>query len=207
VEGPFIVLGLGNPGTRYRETRHNLGFRVVDSLAARWGAPLALRRELQSWVAEVERPGGPLLLAKPRTYMNRSGRAARALCEHFGIEPSRLLVIYDDADLDLGRLRLRPAGGRGGHRGLGSTIDALATERIPRLRLGVRGAGRGDEPLADYVLTPFDPEERPIASELVERAADVVEAVLEHGLEAAMNAHNRRDASPAPGEEGAGGSE
>jgi len=207
VDGPVIVLGLGNPGSRYRNTRHNLGFRVVDRLAERRGATWVSARELQAWTAEAESTAGRLVLAKPRTYMNRSGRAARALCARYEVDPGQLLVVYDDADLELGRLRLRPAGGRGGHRGMGATIDALQTEVIPRLRLGVRGERRDDTELADYVLMPFEPDEEAVAAELVERAVAAVEAVLERGVEAAMNDCNRQGASTVAPRGGAGESD
>ena len=192
---PVIVLGLGNPGTRYRATRHNMGFRVLDRLALRQGASFAATPELKAWAAEVEGPGGRFVLAKPRTYMNRSGRAAVALCAHYAVEPSEILLVYDDADLELGRLRLRLQGGAGGHNGLRSTIDALRTERIPRLRMGVRGAGRDDAELADYVLGPFLAEEQPLAAALVDLAVEAVEAAVEGGIEAAMNAFNARSVS------------
>lgn len=195
MDRPVIVLGLGNPGTRYRATRHNMGFRVLDGVALRRGASFAAPRELKAWAAEVEGPSGRLILAKPRTYMNRSGRAAVALCAHYAVDPSELLVVYDDADLELGRMRLRLQGGAGGHNGLRSTIDALRTDRIPRLRLGVRGAGRDTEELSDYVLGPFDADEEPVAAALVDLAVEAVEAAVEGGVAAAMNRYNARNVS------------
>ena len=189
---PRIVLGLGNPGTRYRGTRHNLGFEVLDRVAAeervRFGEPEALRG--RAWAVELEAASGGLVLAKPRTYMNHSGRAALALCRHYAAAPTELLVVYDDADLELGRLRLRPAGGAGGHNGVRSLIDALGTGEFARLRLGVRGAGREEADLADYVLDPFAPAERAIAADLAERGAQAVREVLDRGLEPAMNRLN-----------------
>jgi PTH1 family peptidyl-tRNA hydrolase len=127
--------------------------------------------------------------------MNRSGRAAVALCARYAVEPSRILLVYDDADLELGRIRLRLQGGAGGHNGVRSTINALRTEQIPRLRLGVRGAGRGEAELADYVLEPFEAAEEPVAAALVDLGVEAVEAVLEKGVEAAMNAYNGRSVS------------
>jgi len=191
---PKIVLGLGNPGTRYLPTRHNLGFRVLDRLAERWAARFDGLAELGSrvWTADVGRPQGAVVLAKPRTYMNRSGEAADALCEHYRTLPAELLVVYDDADLELGRLRLRPSGGAGGHNGLSSVIDALGTDSIPRLRLGVRGRGREGRDLADYVLDAFEPAEQAVAEDLVQLGAEAVEAVLGVGLRTAMNSYNAR---------------
>jgi PTH1 family peptidyl-tRNA hydrolase len=170
-------------------------FGVLDRLAVRRGASFAAPRELKAWAAEITRPDGRLILAKPRTYMNRSGRAAVALCARYAVDPSELLVVYDDADLELGRLRLRLHGGAGGHNGLQSTIDALRTEWIPRLRLGVRGADRGDAELADYVLSPFEAAEESVAAALVDLAVEAVEAAVEGGVEAAMNTYNARSVS------------
>lgn len=195
MERPRIILGLGNPGIRYRKTRHNMGFRVADRLAERWDVSFDLSRELKAWVAETRGREGRLVLAKPRTYMNRSGLAAVALCGRYACDPCQLLVVYDDADLDLGRVRLRPLGGAGGHNGLRSISDALQTERFPRVRLGVRGEARGEADLSDYVLLPFDRAERPAAAVLVDRGADAVQGIVEDGLEAAMNAFNVRCAN------------
>jgi PTH1 family peptidyl-tRNA hydrolase len=192
VERPKIVLGLGNPGERYRSTRHNLGFRVVDQLARRHGTSFDLTRELKAWTAEIGGAPGPLVLAKPRTYMNRSGRAGVALCASYDAGPEELFVVYDDADLELGRLRLRSAGGAGGHNGMQSMIDALRSEAIPRLRLGVRGVNREADELADYVLADFENDERPVADALVDLGTEAVEAVLTQGFEPAMNSYNAR---------------
>jgi PTH1 family peptidyl-tRNA hydrolase len=192
VDRPIIVLGLGNPGVRYRTTRHNLGFRVLDLLAASWRASFGTARDLKAWTAEVAIPSGRVVLAKPSTYMNRSGRAAVALCAHYEVDASGLLVVLDDADLELGRIRLRPGGGAGGHNGMRSTIDALRTDGIPRLRLGVRGPGREDADLSDYVLAPFGDDEEAVASALVDLGAEAVGAVLASGIESAMNVFNAR---------------
>ena len=187
-----IVLGLGNPGDRYRLTRHNLGFRVVEHLAERRNGVLRRTESLGrvAWTAEITLAGGDAILAKPRTYMNRSGRAAVALLGQFDAAPEDLVVVYDDADLDLGRVRVRPAGSAGGHNGVRSLIDALRSEGFPRVRLGVRAEGRDDGELADYVLEEFEPDEIPVSDRLVEVGADAVEYVLNEGVEAAMNAYN-----------------
>jgi PTH1 family peptidyl-tRNA hydrolase len=133
---------------------------------------------------------GRVVLAKPRTYMNRSGRAAVAICRHFDAALDSLLVIYDDADLALGRIRIRPEGGTGGHNGVRSLVEVLGSGAFARVRLGVRGEGRFDKELADYVLERFEPEEQPIVDDLVELGADAVEVSLEQGLQAAMNRFN-----------------
>jgi len=186
-EPPKIVLGLGNPGSKYWGTRHNLGFRVVERLAAL--ARSSFREGGLAWTAGDARRR--VVLAKPRTFMNRSGQAARALLAAHGAAASDLLVVYDDADLELGRLRLRPRGGSGGHNGIRSLADELGATDFARLRLGVKGEKRGDIELADYVLGPFETEEEIAAERLVRRAAAAALAVLDEGLEAAMNRYNR----------------
>lgn len=184
-----LVLGLGNPGPRYADTRHNLGFRVVDVLAARRGVAVD-RLECNALVGRWS--DGGALLAKPLTYMNRSGHAARCLLERHELASESVLVVYDEASLPLGRLRLRPSGGPGGHRGMESVIAALRSERLARLRLGIApedGAPLG-EALVDFVLEPFAAGEEKTVTEMVERAADACEAWLDEGIEAAMNRFN-----------------
>lgn len=182
-----VVVGLGNPGERYGETRHNLGFRVVRELARRRAVPLE-RLECNALVGR----GADLLLVLPQTYMNRSGHALRCLRERHGLAPESTLVVYDEVQLPLGRLRLRPGGSPGGHRGMESVVENLRTDRVPRLRLGCAGedgAPEGDA-LVDYVLSPFEEDELPPVEEMVRRAADACEVWLEEGLEAAMNRFN-----------------
>jgi len=189
-----IVLGLGNPGERYRLTRHNLGHEVVGLLAERWGARGAIRTPLGkvAWTATVRIGDLAVVLSKSGTYMNRSGRAAVALREHYGVPPEDLLVVYDDADLELGRIRIRPEGGAGGHNGMRAVIAALGSEAFPRVRLGVLGQERDSTELADYVLAEFHPDEKEAARSLVALGADAVEAALQEGIPEAMNRFNRR---------------
>src|SRR5262245_15677422 len=186
-----LILGLGNPGEEYRHTRHNVGFRVIDELARRFAVPVD-RLECNA-LAGRSRPGeDEALLAKPQTYMNRSGYAARCFAERYGLEPSAMLVVYDEVDLPLGKLRLRPSGSPAGHRGLESVIENLRTPEVPRLRLGVSpGEGRPQgEEMVDFVLSPFAPEELEAAAEMIRRAADACETWLREGVEAAMRGHN-----------------
>jgi PTH1 family peptidyl-tRNA hydrolase len=187
-----VVLGLGNPGARYSGTRHNLGFRVIERLAGDAAASLDAAGSLGglAWTARIDRPAGSLILAMPRTFMNRSGLAAAAICRHYGIPPERVVAVFDDADLELGRIRVRGAGRAGGHRGVASIIEALGSIEFPRIRLGVRGDGRESEPLEEYVLRPFARDEEPIADALVEVGAEAVLAVLRDGIGAAMNRYN-----------------
>ncbi len=191
-----MVVGLGNPGPRYQATRHNIGFRVVDSVARRrrlhwrrvgWIRPLA-------WVAEDD----PLILVKPRTFMNRSGLAASAVAARHGIGAHELVAVHDDADLELGRLRLRRSGGSGGHNGLRSLTAELETPDYPRIRLGVRGTGRNAADLAEYLLSPFEDGELDRVETLVADAARAVETILESDFERAMNRFNRSPGA-APG--------
>lgn len=202
-----IVLGLGNPGARYRSTRHNMGFRVADVLARRFGADLARRDEVTDLarIAQVVIAGQTTLLAQPRTFMNRSGRAALALCGHFRSEAGDLLVVHDDADLELGRVRIRTGGSAGGHNGIRSLISVLGTEEFPRVKLGVRGAGRDGEDLAEYVLEEFDADEHATAEALALLGADAVETVIAEGIEAAMRRFNpRRAGADGPSHPGSG---
>jgi PTH1 family peptidyl-tRNA hydrolase len=183
-----LILGLGNPGARYRDTRHNLGFRVVDELARRWG--VAVDRLECGCLLGV---AAPVLLARPQTYMNRSGHAARCLVERHGFAPGDLLVVYDDLALPLARIRLRPGGSPGGHRGMESVVESLRTDRVPRLRLGIAPSAEGPPPgdgWVGFVLEPFDPDEREPVREMTARAADACEAWLEDGIESAMNRFN-----------------
>jgi PTH1 family peptidyl-tRNA hydrolase len=196
-----LILGLGNPGEEYRATRHNVGFQVVEELARRWQVSLghldcnALAGSTRAGEAPLGgNPGDQtVLLAKPQTYMNRSGYAARCFAERFHLEPSSVLVVYDEVNLPLGKLRLRRSGSPAGHRGLESVIENLRSADVPRLRLGVAPAeGRppGGEDLVGFVLSPFDPEELETVDEMVRRAADACETWVREGVEVAMNRHN-----------------
>jgi PTH1 family peptidyl-tRNA hydrolase len=184
-----IVVGLGNPGPDYAATRHNIGFRVVDALAAARG----LRWSRFPWLRVLARVAedDALILAKPFTFMNRSGLAARALIRRYGVEPASVLAVYDDADLELGRLRVRKTGGSGVHNGMKSLAAELGTSDFPRIRLGVRGSGRSESDLADYLLSPFAETEQAAVDDLIAQAGQAVEAVVRHGVDRAMNQFNQ----------------
>jgi peptidyl-tRNA hydrolase, PTH1 family len=182
------VVGLGNPGDRYRRTRHNAGFMVVDALAARAGF-LRGREEADAWVAEASVGGEDVLLVKPLTFMNRSGIAVARLLESTGATPADLVVVVDDVALDLGTLRVRERGSHGGQNGLRSLIDVLGTDEFLRLRLGVR-EGELPEDLAGYVLAEFPPEAVLVVQEVVGLAADAVATILHEGPTEAMNRYN-----------------
>ncbi len=182
------IIGLGNPGPKYAETRHNVGFRVIDLLAARHQFPTP-QRMLQAIIGKGEIHNSQVLLAKPMTFMNESGRAVGRLCVHFDLLPSDLLVIYDDINIDLGMLRLRREGSSGGHKGMQSVIDHLGTEQIPRLRLGI-GRLPPEAEARGFVLAPFAKDEEEVAQQLIEQAADAVEYLLAEGIETTMRRFN-----------------
>lgn len=185
-----LVVGLGNPGPEYVGTRHNMGFMVVDRLAALYGARFTdwHRRAL---VAVVVVDGRPVRLAKPRTYMNLSGEVVGPLLAEMGLSPAEMLLVYDDLDLPLGRLRLLPRGSSGGHKGVNSVIGAVGTTDFPRLRVGIGRPPEGGD-AATYVLSSFLPEEKEIVTAVVDTAAAAVDCVLREGLARAMNKFNRR---------------
>lgn len=187
-----VICGLGNPGERYRLTRHNVGFRVVDLLADRWA--LTGQGRVKDGAALLEHrlpePAGRVLLVKPLKYMNLSGGPLRAAMRQTDADPvSDLLVIADDVDLPLGKLRLRRAGSAGGHNGLRDIIAAFGTSDFARLRVGI---GRGGETV-DHVLATFTPDERELATEAIATAADAAERWLRDGIDEAMNAFNGLD--------------
>jgi PTH1 family peptidyl-tRNA hydrolase len=182
------VAGLGNPGERYRRTRHNVGFLVVDELAARTGAG-RFREEADAWVAPARLAGMDVLLAKPLTFMNRSGSSVERLLAAYGQEPSDVLAVVDDVALDLGQLRIRERGSHGGHNGLRSLIESLGSEEFPRVRVGIR-TGEPPAELADYVLADFPQEDVLVVQEMVGWAADAIETAVADGVPAAMNRFN-----------------
>lgn len=191
-----LIVGLGNPGREYRDTRHNVGFLVVDEIARRHQLALAMAPSQvpETFVAKKYGPE-PLLVAKPLTYMNRSGDAVAALTGYYDIGAADVLVVVDEAALPFGRLRARARGSAGGHNGLKSIIERLGTTEFARLRLGV---GRGDprRELADYVLSKFEPGERAELEGFIARAADAAEMFAVEGIEQVMNAYNPEATDP-----------
>ena len=181
-----LVAGLGNPGPQYQETRHNVGFMVIDRLADRKNIALEGSR---SWNCRLGK-WGSILLVKPQCYMNQSGEVLGPLTRYFKIQPQEMVVVVDDVALPLGRLRLRPSGSDGGHNGLGSIIEHLG-ETFMRLRVGVGSPRPGD--LVDYVLGEFEPSERTIAAQAIERATEAIEEISRNGIESAMNIYNRAE--------------
>jgi PTH1 family peptidyl-tRNA hydrolase len=190
-----VICGLGNPGERYRLTRHNVGFRVVDLLADRWS--LTGQGKVREGAARLEaglpEPVGRVLLVKPMRYMNLSGGALKAALRQTDADPaSDLLVVADDVDLPLGRIRMRREGSAGGHNGLRDIISALGTNEFSRLRVGIGRPGSA-RATVDHVLATFSPKERELADEAITTAADAAERWLRDGTEAAMNEYNGLD--------------
>lgn len=192
-----VICGLGNPGDRYRLTRHNVGFRVVDLLADRWGLTGAGRVRDGAARLEVERPdpAGRVLLVKPMKFMNISGGPVRAALRYADADAtSDLLVVADDVDLPLGKIRLRRGGSAGGHNGLRDIIAALGSNEFNRLRVGIGRAGE----TVDHVLSTFKKDERELAADAIATAADAAELWLAEGIEAAMNQYNGLDLTLQP---------
>jgi PTH1 family peptidyl-tRNA hydrolase len=192
-----LIVGLGNPGPEYRDTRHNVGFKVADELARRYSLTFSLAPSQVPETFVAKRFGAtPLLLAKPLTFMNRSGDAVAGLARYYDIAPADLLVVVDEIDLPFGRLRARPHGSAGTHNGLRSIVGQVGTE-FPRLRLGV---GRGDSRrnLADHVLSKFERDEVPALDEFIARAADAAEMFATEGILKVMNTYNADPVEPQP---------
>lgn len=189
---PQLIIGLGNPEAKYAQTRHNIGFEVVDALAGNWQLSWQQNRRFQGMFAEGKHPqGGKLFLLKPLTYMNRSGQSVRAAMDWYKLSPESLLTIYDDMDLPLGRLRLRLSGSAGGHNGMKSLISHLGSQQFPRLRVGIGKADQSEVAIS-HVLGRFAPDELPVVSEVVQLAAEMVEKSLRDGVEKVMSLYNSR---------------
>ncbi len=183
---PLLVVGLGNPGDNYARTRHNVGFMVVDVLAARLGSTFKVHKRSGAEVVSGRMGGHSVLLAKPRCYMNESGRQVGPLAKFYSVAPAEVIVIHDDLDLDFGRIRLKIGGSEGGHNGLRSVADALGSKEFQRVRVGIgRPPGRKDP--AAFVLEGFTGTERAQVPTICEQAADATELLVELGLEAAQN--------------------
>ncbi len=185
-----LVACLGNPGPKYRNTRHNIGFLVADELARRSLVSFSFESQ---WNSETAKIGGRTLM-KPQTFMNLSGEAVGDFAKYYKIPGEQVMVVLDDTALPLGMVRLRKSGTAGGHNGLDSILVHLGTEKIPRLRVGI---GRpGDTALPDHVLGEFEPDEMPAVAESVNRASDAFEYANAHGMDAAMNQFNQRNQEP-----------
>jgi peptidyl-tRNA hydrolase, PTH1 family len=198
---PHLIVGLGNPGAKYDRTRHNIGFDIVDALARTWHITLSENRKFQGWVGEGMGPKSTKIrLLKPTTFMNNSGQSIRAVLDWYKLAPESVLIIYDEMDLPVGRLRLRLSGSAGGHNGMKSAIAHLGTQTFPRLRVGI-GSAKAHHPDKDtisHVLGHFSPGEAPIIREAIQLAVDTVDCSLRQGIEKAMSLYNNRDVAPTP---------
>lgn len=186
----YMIVGLGNPGKEYENTRHNAGFMVLDALADKLGADISEKKH-RGLCGKAVISGQKVILLKPQTYMNSSGESVRAAADYYKIDPSDILVVYDDISLAPGQLRIRAKGSAGGHNGIKSLIAHLGTQEFPRVRVGV-----GEKPprmdLADYVLGHFSSEEKKIMADAVKEAADAACEVISDGIDHAMNSHNSK---------------
>ena len=184
-----IIVGLGNPGNEYSETRHNVGFMAVDALADQWGIHLWKKRN-QALVAEYRGGDEPVLLVKPQTFMNLSGVAVGELARWYKVAVEDIIVIFDDMDLPIGRLRLRMKGSSGGHRGIESLLTHLDKDTFARIRIGIDRPPTGWQ-VVDYVLSRFTAEQQPMLSEAVKRAAEAATSIVGQGMNKAMNLYNK----------------
>jgi PTH1 family peptidyl-tRNA hydrolase len=196
LENLLLIAGLGNPGPDYAATRHNIGFVLVERLAARWRADWGARKRFNARLARLERAGQKVILCQPQTFMNASGDAVGAVARFYQLPPARTLIVLDDADLALGQIRLRPEGSSGGHHGLESIERQLGTRAYPRLRLGIGRRADDDREITDYVLGRFSAAERKVMEEVLDRACQQVECWLSAGIQAAMNRFNGAVAAP-----------
>lgn len=187
-ENTYLIIGLGNPGREYKDTRHNIGFMLIDQVAVRLNAR-GMKLQAKAIVTSTLYEEQKIILAKPQTYMNLSGQSVQGLLHFYKIPIENLLVAHDDLDIPFGTIRIRPGGGPGGQRGMASTIDHLGTKEFPRLRLGIgRPPGRMDP--KDYVLQMFSKDDMKLLPEVLDRAADAAMEFVMKGLNSAMNKFN-----------------
>jgi PTH1 family peptidyl-tRNA hydrolase len=186
-----LIAGLGNPGPRYAESRHNVGFLVVDELAQRWATAVTrYDRHFEGLTGQAQAGGDTVLLLKPATYMNLSGRSVAAAWRFYKLATADVLIIYDDLDLPVGSVRVRASGSAGGHNGMSDVLRQFGTEDVARIRLGIGKVHR--DVTVDYVLSRFFPEERPAIAAAVGLAADAAQCWTRQGVAAAMNQYNRK---------------
>lgn len=189
-----LIVGLGNPGSRYSLTRHNIGWMVVDAFARENDFPKPAKRFKSAFYGPVNIDGSDICLIRPLTYMNRSGFAVRAVVEEYQISTENVLAVYDDVALDLGRIRLRAKGSAGGHNGMRSIISMLHTDQIPRLRLGVRTSAEISD-LVEYVLEPFNKRSLPVLEQVIDEAVKSLRCWLQVDIQRAMSCVNSTDLS------------
>ena len=190
MENVFLIVGLGNPGGEYADTRHNAGFRAAETLAERWRVGWSLEKKFQARVAKVDLGERRVVLCEPQTYMNQSGEAVRAVLGFYRVPVARLLVLVDDADLPFGEIRLRGRGSSGGHHGLDSVAEHVGTTDYARLKIGIGQRRDGPRQITGFVLSPFAGEEKKTLGKILVRVADQAECWMAEGVERAMNKFN-----------------
>jgi peptidyl-tRNA hydrolase, PTH1 family len=189
---PQLIVGLGNPGTKYAQTRHNVGFDLIDILAKRWQISLSDRKQFQGIYGEgIGGNNTKIKLLKPQTFMNLSGQSVRATLDWFKLSPESVLVVYDDLDLPLGKIRLRLSGSAGGHNGMKSIISHLGTQNFPRVRIGI-GQSTGEKDTIAHVLGKFSKAETIVIDEVIYLVNDAIEMSLKQGVEKAMSLYNSK---------------
>jgi peptidyl-tRNA hydrolase, PTH1 family len=188
----FLIIGLGNPGKDYADTRHNIGFMALDSFAKETNCSFK-KSKFMAHVAEARVARQSVILAKPTTYMNNSGQAVSAIVNYYKIADENILIVYDDADLPLGKMRLREKGGSGGHRGMASIISHLSTQNMPRLRLGI-SSEYGRDKMSNFVLSSFAKNEQESVADMVNKTCNAIEQFIIYDIEKVMNVVNTKEA-------------
>lgn len=191
----YVIAGLGNPGKQYEQTHHNMGFITIDYLAEKLGISVN-KIKLKALTAETVYNGQKIVLLKPQTYMNLSGESIREIVQFYKLPPENLIVIYDDIDLDTGKIRIRAKGSAGTHNGMRNIVFQLQTDEFPRIRIGIRGGMSEKMQLRDFVTGGFTKEEVPLLEDAVSRAADAVLCYVSEGINTCMNKYNVRDKKP-----------
>lgn len=189
VSDAWLIVGLGNPGKQYETTRHNCGFRALDILAGKLDCKID-KSKFQGLYGQVKYKNTKLFLLKPMTYMNLSGRSLLQLSAYFSIPPQRIIVMFDDISLPLGKLRIRGDGSAGGHNGIKSIISELGSQEFPRIKIGVGGKAHPEQNLADWVLSSFTKDEDKLLTTALERSADAALCIIDRGVSAAANSYN-----------------
>lgn len=191
-----LIVGLGNPGAKYDRTRHNIGFDVLDVLAKRWFCNWQENKRFKGYFTEGRSStGDKIILLKPTTYMNKSGESMRAVLDWYKLDPTKVLVVYDDMDLPVGRLRMRLSGSAGGHNGIKSAIAHLGGQNFPRLRVGIGRSGPSRETIS-HVLGKFTPQEQPVIQEVTALCIDAIEKAIKDGVEKSMSLYNAKSVAP-----------
>ncbi|NLB80777.1 MAG: aminoacyl-tRNA hydrolase [Clostridiaceae bacterium] len=186
IKKPYLIVGLGNPGEKYLDTRHNIGFEMLDVVSSAYGIKVS-KIKFKALIGQGKINGKDVILAKPQTFMNLSGESVSAIARYYQIPPERIIVIFDDAWLDIGKIRIRAKGSSGGHNGMGNIIYHLKSENFPRIRIGI---GQPHHEIIDYVLGKLTKEEVALFIETAKQVPDIIKTILIKGIDAAMNCYN-----------------